>query len=137
MLRPAPAGTVLLILPLLGGCVIYDSEGRDDVTVRIGDRSTVASSAPLESLRGVRFEPAAGTAPGVVVVRVDSAGCTSAADFEVAVSDGSPVDLTLTRKTPDQCEALLRDGVELRWTYADLGLKPGDAISIRNPVRLP
>ena len=128
---------VAAALPLLGGCVIYDGAGRDEVTVRIGDRSTTASSEPLESLRSVRFEPASGTGSGAVAVRVDSGGCTSAADFEVAVSDGTPTDLTLTRKAPDSCEALVPDGVEIRWSYADLGIQPGQAVAVRNPIRLP
>lgn len=128
-------GSALLALaaamPLLGACVIYDgTEGRD-VSVTIGDRTTTASADPLETLRAVRYEP------GALIVRVDSGGCTTKDDFEVGVSDGSPVDVTLTRKSPDLCKAFLADGVELSWTYADLGLEPGEGVTVRNPVRLP
>ena len=108
-----------ILSPLLAGCVVYESTGGDEIAVRVGSQTTTAETAPLESLRGVRFDG------GAVVVKVDSNGCTQASDFEVLVSDGSPVEITLRRTKPDLCKALAPDGVELRWSYADLGLEPG------------
>ncbi len=120
------------ITPLLGACVIYDSGGEDKVSVRVGSHTTIASSDDLEVLRAVRFEP------GALVVRADSNGCTDASAFAVEVSEGDgPTRLTLTRRTPDVCKALVPEGVELRWTYEELGLQPGASVSVTNPVRLP
>ena len=120
------------IMPLLGACVIYDSDAEDTVSVRVGSHTTTAASDPLEILRAVRFEP------GNLVVRADSNGCTDASSFAVEVSEGDgPTGVTLTRQKPDLCEALVREGVELRWTYEELGLKPGSAVNVTNPVLLP
>lgn len=117
--------------PLLSACVVYDSTGGDEVSVRVGSQTTTAASAPLETLRAVRFEA------GAVVVRVESNGCTDASDFAVEVTDGTASDLVFTREQPDLCKVLVPDGVELRWTYDDLGLASGRAVAVRNPVRLP
>ena len=118
-------------VPLLGACVVYDSTGGDDVRVQVGHQTTTAVSAPLETLSTLKFEG------GAVVIRVGSNGCTDASDFAVAVADGETVDLSFTREKPDLCKALVPEGVELRWTYQELGLEPGKAVVVRNPVRLP
>lgn len=120
------------ITPLLGACVIYDSSADEAVTVRVGSNAAVTASAPLETLRAVRFEP------GALVVQADSNGCTSEASFAVHIADTEgPAQVSLTRETPDNCRALIREGVELRWTYAELGLTSGEAAIVANPVRLP
>jgi hypothetical protein len=120
------------IMPLLGACVIYDGGDEDNVSVRLGSHTTTAWSDGAEVLRAVRFEP------GALVVRADSNGCTDASSFSVEVSEGDgPTRLTLTRRTPDVCKVAVPDGVELRWTYDELGLKPGASVAVANPVRLP
>ena len=121
--------TPVLLTPLLAACVIYDTEAGENVVVRIGGASeTVAIGS--ETLRATRFEG------GALVVRADSNGCTRQSDFAVALSEGDVTDITLTRRSPDLCKALAPDGVELRWTYAELGLEMGDAVRVTNPVRL-
>lgn len=120
------------ITPLLGACVIYDGGGEDNVSVRVGSHTTTAWSDDTEVLRAVRFEP------GALVVQADSNGCTEASSFAVEVSEGDgPTRLTLTRQSPDVCKVMVPDGVELRWTFEELGLKPGSAVAVTNPVRLP
>lgn len=120
------------ITPLLGACVIYDSSADDTVSVRVGSNSATATGPKVETLRAVRFEP------GAVIVRADSNGCTNGTSFAVHIAeDEGPTRLSLTRETPDNCDALIRDGVELRWTYEELGLKPGTVVTIGNPIRLP
>lgn len=120
------------ITPLLGACVIYDSSADEAVTVRVGSNAAVTANAPLETLRAVRFEP------GALVVQADSNGCTSEASFAVHIADAEgPAQVSLTREKPDNCRALLQEGVELRWTYAELGLTAGEAAIVQNPVRLP
>lgn len=113
-----------LAAPLLAGCVVYSNEAGETVRVNMGDVKFTAA----EAIRGARFED------GALVVRVDSNGCTQASDFELSV-DGSPADITLTRTREDMCKALVADGVELRWTYADLGLEPGTPTRILNPLK--
>ncbi len=119
------------LAPLLSACVVYDSTGGSDVSVRVAGQGATASSDPLETLRAVHFEN------GAVVVRADSNGCTTTSDFAVEVADGTSTDVTFTREKPDLCKALVPEGVELRWTYQELGLASGKAVAVRNPVRLP
>ncbi len=114
-----------LAAPLLSACVIYANDSGDDVSVKL-DRP---EEAPAEAIRQARF------ADGALVVRVDSNGCTQASDFEVSVADKTPAEITLKRTKPDMCRALVAEGVELRWTYADLGLEPGAPARILNPLK--
>ena len=114
-----------LAAPLMSACVIYDSTGGENVSVNV----TRSDAPPAEPIREARF------ADGGLVVRVDSNGCTQASDFEIAVADNTPTEITLRRTKPDLCKALVPDGVELRWTYADLGLEPGAPARILNPLK--
>lgn len=111
--------------PLLAGCVIYDSSAGESVSVNVSRDD----APPAEAIREARFTD------GALVARVDSNGCTQASDFEVSVADNTPVEITLRRTKQDLCKALLPDGVELRWTYADLGLEPGTPARILNPLK--
>ena len=128
----SPIARVLLLAavaaPMLSGCVIYARDGGEDVKVTVGSTTTTVGDA--ETLRSVRFEN------GALIARVDSNGCTQASDFAVAVTDGTPVELTLTRASQDLCKALVPEGVELRWTYEELGVATGSAVRVINPVRL-
>ena len=115
----------VLAAPLLSACVIYDSSAGENVSVNVSRND----APPAEAIREARF------ADGALVVRVDSNGCTQASDFEVAVADNNPVEITLRRTSPDLCKALVPNGVELRWTYADLGLDAGTPARILNPLK--
>lgn len=130
MIRALIAAAVLA--PLLGGCVIYSSEGGErDVSVRVASSSDLEPAPPPEAVRAARFDN------GRLTVRANSNGCTSASDFEVLLVGADPAELTLTRSRPDLCRALVPDGVELSWTYQELGLEPGETARLRNPIRLP
>lgn len=117
-----------VLLPLLGGCVIYSNEGGEKVSV-ITDRDTVKTEA-VEAVRRVDFD---GQRLNVVV---GSNGCTEASSFEVQIKDSDPAELTLVRRTPDMCRALLPEGVTVSWTYAELGLETGQPVRVINPISL-
>ncbi|MDQ1155350.1 hypothetical protein [Brevundimonas sp. SORGH_AS_0993] len=126
-MRAVVKGLVIAALaaPLLSACVIYDSDAGEKMVVNVS-----RNDAPVgEAIRQARF------VDGALVARIDSNGCTQASDFEVLVSDSSPAEITLRRTKPDLCKALAPDGVELRWTYADLGLAPGTPARIMNPLK--
>lgn len=130
MIRALIAAAALA--PLLGGCVIYSSEGGErDVSVRVASSADFEPAPPPEAVRAVRFEG------GRLTARVDSNGCTTAADFEVLLVGAGPAELTLNRSRPDLCRALVPDGVEVSWTYQELGLEAGETALVRNPIRLP
>lgn len=127
-MRLLPALAAAALLPLLGGCVIYSNEGGEKVSV-MSDRVAVETET-LEAVRKVDFD---GQRLNVVV---GSNGCTEASSFEVKIKDGDPAELSLTRRTPDLCKALVREGVTVSWTYAELGLTPGAAVRVLNPISL-
>jgi hypothetical protein len=131
MRRLLSLAAVLAVGASLSACVIYSGSEGEDVEVRVGDASSVATaSEPAETLGAARFDGQS------LVVRVASNGCTDAADFAIEVTDGDPAEIKLVRTTPDLCKALVAEGVELRWSYADLGLQAGSAARILNPLRL-
>ncbi len=116
------------LLPLLGGCVIYSNEGGEKISI-VADQGTMRVEA-LEAVRKVDFD---GQRLNVVV---GSNGCTETSSFEVKIKDGEPAELTLTRRTPDLCKALVPEGVTVSWTYAELGLEPGQPVRVLNPISL-
>lgn len=116
------------LLPLLGGCVIYSNEGGEKISI-VADQGTTRAEA-LEAVRKVDFD---GQRLNVVV---GSNGCTETSSFEVKIKDGEPAELTLTRRTPDLCKALVPEGVTVSWTYAELGLERGEPVRVLNPISL-
>ncbi|MFN4297488.1 MAG: hypothetical protein ACK4FB_11665 [Brevundimonas sp.] len=126
---------LVLAAPLmLGGCVIYASDSGETTTVRTSSASSVQVQArELESVHAVRFERDS------AVVRVTSNGCTDKSDFRVEITDGGDMagEMTLVRAEPDHCRALVAEGVEVSWTYAELGLERGAALVLANPLVVP
>lgn len=116
------------LLPLLGGCVIYSNEGGEKISI-VADQGTTRAEA-LEAVRKVDFD---GQRLNVVV---GSNGCTETSSFEIKIKDGDPAELTLTRRTPDLCKALVPEGVTVSWTYAELGLERGEPVRVLNPISL-
>lgn len=126
---------LILAAPLmLGGCVIYASDSGETTTVRTASATSVElEPRELESVHGVRFER------DQAVVRVTSNGCTEKSDFSVQIVDGGDMagEMALVRDEPDPCRALIAEGVELSWTYAELGLERGAALVLANPLVVP
>lgn len=121
---------IAVAAPLLGGCVIYASEGGErDLMVQLAAVDEIGEAD--ETVRSAHFED------GRLMVRVDSNGCTSAANFEVRLVGDRPAALTLERVRPDPCRALVPEGVEVSWTYAELGLEASDSVRLMNAIRLP
>lgn len=128
-MRLLPALAAAALLPLLGGCVIYSNEGGEKVSVNVSDQIAAKTEA-LEAVRKVDFD---GQRLNVVV---GSNGCTEASSFELKIKDGDPAELSLTRRTPDLCKAIVREGITVSWTYAELGLESGAAVRVLNPISL-
>lgn len=126
---------LILAAPLmLGGCVIYASDSGETTTVRTASAGSVqVETRALESVHGARFERER------AVVRVTSNGCTEKAHFRVEIvdGDGAAGEIALVRETPDHCRALIAEGVELAWTYEELGLSRGAALVLANPLTVP
>jgi hypothetical protein len=108
--------------------VIYADEGGErDVMVSFSDDP---GPAP-EAIRSARIDN------GRLVVRVDSNGCTDAADFAVDVASAEDwTEATLVRTAPDLCKALVPDGVEVSWSLESLGVAAGGQVRVMNPTKL-
>ena len=96
--------------------------------------STTATPMPGE------LEPihAAALVNNIAVFWVSSNGCTSKDDLRPVVeTHGDASVITLRRLSEDRCTTPLNDGVEVQWSYQELGLRPGSSVSINNPYQLP
>ena len=83
------------------------------------------------------IEPVYGVSVGKqgVTVRLASNGCTKKSDLTVAVGKNSTRPLVLiARKHPDTCRSFAADRAEVAWSFEELGLEPGQAFSLANPL---
>lgn len=92
------------------------------------DRDDAASR--LETLLGSRI-----VAGNILVVQVQSNGCTQKADFDVTVrSRGRTSEVTIERTREDYCRAIVPEGVEIPWGFEELGVRSGREVRVVNPV---
>ena len=87
-----------------------------------------------------QIEPihAAAITRDLAVFWVSSNGCTDKDDLTPIVDrmgDGSTI--TLRRIDEDRCDRPLVDGVEIIWSFEELGLTPGSRVRVNNPYQLP
>ena len=97
------------------GCVIVAGDFDDDSHVpRAGDiMGSVVDS------RGV-------------TVTARSNGCTDKSYYAVDIDrDDGRYEISFDRVREDHCRALLRDGVELNWSYSELGIPEGAPVIIK------
>ena len=84
----------------------------------------------------VELEPLLGAevrADGLLI-RVTSHGCTAKEDFAFFVERrGDRVAVAFGLRKMDHCKAAARP-MELSFSYGELGLKPGQAVAIVNPL---
>ncbi|CAL1692847.1 hypothetical protein MMB232_03030 [Brevundimonas subvibrioides] len=115
--------TAALLVLATSGCAVF----RQEVPVQ-----TAAMPGQLEPIH------AAAITNNLAVFWVSSNGCTDKDDLTPVVDrmrDGSTI--TLRRIDEDHCDHPLADGVELQWSFEELGLTPGTRVSINNPYQLP
>lgn len=69
---------------------------------------------------------------------VSSNGCTQKSDLTPVVRRaGDASVITLRRLKEDRCLEPRADGVEMRWSFQEMGLAPGSRVSVENPYQLP
>lgn len=118
-MRLIATAALLTFVPLLSACLTHAPE--------------------IASLPG-HVEPvhAAVIAQNQAAFWVSSNGCTAKADIQPVVrqsSDG-PI-ITLRRIKEDRCREVRPEGVEMRWSFEELGLANGSRLSVENPYQLP
>jgi len=94
--------------------------------------STAGMPGALESIHAAAFTK------DQAVFWVSSNGCTDKDDLIPIVSiKGADAIITLRRLDEDTCKEPLIQGVELKWSFEELGLAPGSPVSVNNPYQLP
>lgn len=80
------------------------------------------------NLLGMTYDPSG------ITFQVTSGGCTNKNTLEVKILETSPVQLQLVRTKPDFCEAFFPYGVQITYTFEELGLSSGSKFVISNKV---
>ncbi|HAF81649.1 MAG TPA: hypothetical protein DCG66_11630 [Brevundimonas sp.] len=94
--------------------------------------STVGMPGALEPIHAAAFTK------DQAVFWVSSNGCTRKEDLIPIVSiKGGDAIITLRRIDEDTCDKPSIRGVELKWSFEELGLAPGSPVSVNNPYQLP
>ena len=111
----------------LSACTLVDRWiGRDD------------APALAEGPGQIEAVHAAAIVQDQAVFWVSSNGCTEKADLiPVVRQEGGASVITLRRLKQDRCLQPLAEGVEMRWTFQEMGLAPGARVSVENPYQLP
>jgi len=104
------------------------------------DRWMGREDAPVLAEGPGQIEPvhAAAIVQDQAVFWVSSNGCTEKSDLLPVVrrqGDGSVI--TLRRLKEDRCLEPRDQGVEMRWSFQEMGLAPGSRVSVENPYQLP
>lgn len=103
------------------------------------DRWTGREEAPVLAEGPGQIEPvhAAAVVQDQAVFWVSSNGCTQKSDLlPVVRRQGGDSVITLRRLKEDRCLEPRDQGVEMRWTFQEMGLAPGTRVSIENPYQL-
>lgn len=94
--------------------------------------STAGMPGELEAIHAAAFTR------DQAVFWVSSNGCTSKSDLIPIVSiQGGNAVITLRRIDEDKCHQKLAEGVQVKWSFEELGLQPGSPVSVNNPYELP
>ena len=118
---------VLIAAMAASGCALIDRwTGREPAT-------TVAEGpGQIEAVH------AAAIVQDQAVFWVSSNGCTEKSDLlPVIRREGGASVITLRRVKEDRCLQPLEQGVEMRWSFQEMGLAPGSRVSVENPYQLP
>lgn len=98
-----------------------------------GDQAVRTADMPgqLEPIHAAAFTR------DLAVFWVSSNGCTSKADvkpFITRLRDSAVI--TLRRVDEDRCTEPRADGVQVQWTFEELGLAPGSQVTVNNPYMM-
>jgi hypothetical protein len=115
--------TLLALSPLMSACALMGGF--------LPEQPAVVAEGQIEPIH------AAAIAQDQAVFWVSSNGCTRKDDLAVVVRrSGSASVITLRRIKEDRCEAVQPQGVEMRWSFDELGLEPGARVTVENPYQV-
>jgi hypothetical protein len=105
------------------GCALFAQDAPTQVAAMPGQVEPIHAAAITRDL---------------AVFWVSSNGCTDKSDlFPIVNHVGADSTITLRRIEADDCETPVADGVEVIWSFEELGLTPGSRVSVNNPYQLP
>lgn len=127
-MRSSVVLAALALIPSLSACALVNGFTSDDPAARAAE----AGQGQIEPIH------AAAIAQDQAVFWVSSNGCTRKADLNPVVRrSGDASVITLRRLKEDRCESARPEGVEVRWSFRELGLAPGARVSVENPYQMP
>ena len=122
MRRTAALYAAAAVAALVGGCATTDAP----------NVSTAGMPGQLEPIHAAAFTR------DLAVFWVSSNGCTRKEDLIPIVSlQGGNAVITLRRIDEDTCRRPQDEGVELKWSFDELGLPAGSPVVVNNPYQLP
>lgn len=119
---PMRVFAVLALAPLMSACAVLPG-----------------AQAARADLPG-QVEPvhAAAITRDQAVFWVSSNGCTQKSDLTPVLRTSNEGHiLSLRRIKEDRCGQAKPEGVEMRWSFEELGLEPGSRIEVETPYQLP
>ena len=120
------AGVAIAVVAASGCALVERWTGREPAT------------AVAEEPGQIEAVHAAAIVQDQAVFWVSSNGCTQKSDLlPVVRRDGDASVITLRRLREDRCLEPRAQGVELRWSFREMGLAPGARVSVENPYQLP
>ena len=126
MSRIARLAVLVALAPVVAGCALMDHFTRDEPA------STAEAPGQIEAVH------AAAIVQDQAVFWVSSNGCTQKSDLTPVVRrSGDASVITLRRIKEDRCLEPRDEGVEMRWSFQEMGLAPGSLVSVENPYQLP
>lgn len=106
----------------LAGCALLPSAGASRIVAMPGQLEPIHAAAITRDL---------------AVFWVSSNGCTDKDDLSAVVDrHGDTSTITVRRIDQDLCQTPDADGVEVIWSFEELGLTPGSRVSVNNPYQL-
>lgn len=112
--------TAAALAALAGGCASTEGVGQ------------AAMPGQLEPIH------AAAITSDLAVFWVSSNGCTSKDDLRPVIRRrGQSAEITVRRLDEDRCDRPMSEGLQVEWSFEELGLEPGAALVVNNPYLLP
>lgn len=137
MRRIAMLGAVLALAGSVSACAWVDATTQP-VLAQLNQTIKADEPAVLDLPGQIEPVHAAAIAQNEAVFWVSSNGCTAKDDLTPIVrraGDGSVI--SVRRIKEDRCHNPRPEGVEVRWTFQEMGLEPGARVSVENPYQMP
>ncbi len=128
-----------LAIAILVGAAATTLSGCAVLRAMTGQETAAVEPAQPQILPG-QLEPihAAAFTKDQAVFWVTSNGCTDKDDLKPFIHrEGRTSTITLRRLEEDRCDRPMVDGVELQWSFEELGLPPGASVAVNNPYMMP